>query len=88
MCSDQTVRRLAAEDFPVLRSATKSNETFLALVEAIHPGAFDGADVDEYVLAAVIRLDEAVAFLAVEPLYGSLRHVILLSKCVYERSRF
>ena len=26
--SDQTVRRLAAEDFPVLRSATTSNETF------------------------------------------------------------
>src|SRR5215471_15256472 len=61
---------------------------FLTLVEAIHPGAFDSADVDEYVLAAIIRLDEAVAFLAVEPLYGSLRHVILLSKCVYERSRF
>jgi len=61
---------------------------FLALVQAVHPGTFDSADVNEYVPATVIRLDEAVAFLAVEPLYGSLRHVILLSKCVYERSRF
>ena len=60
---------------------------FLSLVEAAHPGAFDSADVDEYVLAAVIWLDEAEAFLAVEPLYGSLRHVSLLSS-VYKRSRF
>jgi hypothetical protein len=60
---------------------------FLSLVEAAHPGAFDSADVDEHVLAAVIWLDEAEALLAVEPLYGSLRHVSLLSS-VYERSRF
>jgi hypothetical protein len=31
----------------------------------------------EDILAAVIRLDEAKAFLAVEPLYGSLRHETL-----------
>jgi hypothetical protein len=43
--------------------------------------------VDEHVLAAVIRLDEAEALLAVEPLYGSSSHVSLLSS-VYERSRF
>jgi hypothetical protein len=43
--------------------------------------------VDEHILAAVIRLDKAEAPLAVEPLYGSLRHVSLLSS-VYERSRF
>ena len=51
----------------------------LSLVQAVHPGAFDGADVDEYILAAVIRLDETKAFLAVEPLYDSLRHKTLLS---------
>jgi hypothetical protein len=46
-------------------------------------GPFHSADVDEHVLAAVIRLDEPEAFLAVEPLYGSLRHVTLLSSvCV------
>src|SRR5215472_16181106 len=40
---------------------------FLSLVETVHPGAFDSADVDEYVFAAVIRLNEAEALLAVEP---------------------
>jgi hypothetical protein len=58
---------------------------FLSLVEAAHPGAFDSADVDEHVLAAVIRLDEAEALLAVEPLYGSLRHVnVSLLSSVYK----
>jgi hypothetical protein len=35
--------------------------------------------VHENILAAVIRLDEAEAFLAIEPLYGSLCHISLLS---------
>ena len=52
---------------------------FLSLVQAVHAGTLNGADVDENVLAAVIRLDEAKAFLAVEPLHGSLRHETLLS---------
>jgi hypothetical protein len=30
--------------------------------------------VDEGVLAAVVRLDEAEAFFGIKPLYGSLRH--------------
>jgi hypothetical protein len=34
--------------------------------------------VHEDILATAIRLDETVAFLAVEPLYDSLRHVTLL----------
>jgi hypothetical protein len=41
--------------------------------------AFDRADVHEDILAAVIRLDETEAFLAVEPLHGSFRHIALLS---------
>ena len=44
---------------------------FLSLVEAVHPGAFDRADVDKNVLAAIIRLDEAEALLAVKPFHGS-----------------
>ena len=39
----------------------------LSLVERVDAGLFDGADMDEDVLAAVIRLDEAVALLGVEP---------------------
>jgi len=46
----------------------------LSLVEGMHTGAFDGADVHEDILAAVVRLDKAEAFLAIEPLHGSLRH--------------
>jgi len=33
---------------------------------------------DEDVLAAIVRLNEAKAFLAIEPLHGSLRHRMIL----------
>jgi len=60
---------------------------FLPLVEAVHAGALDGADVHEHILAAVFRLDETKAFLAVEPLHGSLRHETLLSGMCLEGPR-
>jgi hypothetical protein len=47
---------------------------FLAVVEATQAGSFNGADVDENVLAAVIRLDEAVAFGGVEPFNSTGSH--------------
>jgi hypothetical protein len=47
----------------------------LSFVEAMHPGAFDSTDVHEHILAAVIRLDEAEAFLAIKPFYRALRHM-------------
>jgi hypothetical protein len=59
----------------------------LSLVEPRHSGSFDRADVDEDVLAAVIRLDEAEAFLAIEPLHGSLRHLAFLSVTCVIRPR-
>jgi hypothetical protein len=46
-------------------------------------GTLDGTDVDEYILAAVSRLNEAKCLLAVEPLYGSSWHVAFLSQIVY-----
>jgi hypothetical protein len=49
---------------------------FLSLVEGTHTSAFDRADVHEDILAAVIRLDKAEAFLVVEELHGSLGHMI------------
>jgi putative tryptophan/tyrosine transport system substrate-binding protein len=49
----------------------------LSLIEAVHSRAFDRADMDEDVLAAIVRLNEAKAFLAIEPLHGSLRHETL-----------
>ena len=53
----------------------------LSLVEAIHSSPFDRADMDEHILAAVSRLNEAISLLAVEPLYSSLRHKIRFSVC-------
>ena len=38
-------------------------------------GAFDGGDVDEDVLAARFRLDEAEAFLRIEKFHGAVGHI-------------
>src|ERR1700730_14111993 len=58
----------------VLRAAHDFERDFLTLVQRVETRAFDGADMDEHVLAAVIRLNEAVAFLRIKPLYGALAH--------------
>src|SRR5262249_46034439 len=54
---------------------------FLSLIKSIHSSAFDGADMDENILAAVTRLNEAKSLFAIEPLHGSLCHKIFLSDC-------
>src|SRR5688572_4234442 len=46
----------------------------LALVEGAQASAFDRADVNEDVLAAILRLNETEALLAVEPLNGARAH--------------
>src|SRR3954462_8174906 len=45
--------------------------TFREAAESLH---LDGGVVDEHVLAAAIRRDEAVALRVVEPLHGTCRH--------------
>ena len=52
---------------------------FLSLVEDTHASAFDRADVHEDILAAIIRLDKAEAFLVIKELHGSFCHIALLS---------
>src|SRR6478609_10547650 len=47
----------------------------LTIIEAGQTGALDGADVNEHILAAIVRLNEAVALLTVEPLHGTCRHL-------------
>src|SRR5471032_3523635 len=47
---------------------------FLALVQAVHSRALDGADMDEHILAAVGRLDESETLGGVEPLHGACGH--------------
>ena len=74
----QTIRRRLAG--PLIGNNLERN--LLPLDEATYPGAFHRADMHEHVLAAIIGLDKTEAFLTVKPLYGSLRHVTLLSKAV------
>src|SRR6185437_15772313 len=58
-----------------------------ALVQAVQARALDRADVDECVLATIVRLDEAVALGSVEPLYGSRSHGNCLSRHIVRRPR-
>ena len=51
----------------------------LAFIEATKSGALDGADMDEDVPIASVRLNEAEAFLAVKPFYCSRDHEVLSS---------
>ena len=65
----------------------------LSLIEDTHASAFDRADVHEDILAAIIRLNEAEAFLVIEPLHGSFCHIALLFRygcnvAARQRSRF
>jgi hypothetical protein len=46
----------------------------LSFAKAVHAGALDCADMHEYVFAAIIRLNESEALLAVEPFHCSLCH--------------
>jgi hypothetical protein len=46
----------------------------LSFDQMIEASLFDGADMDECILAAIIRLDEAEALRRVKPFHGSHRH--------------
>ena len=46
----------------------------LAFVQCAKAGTFNRRDVNEHILPAFLRLDEAIAFRRIEPLYGALRH--------------
>src|SRR5688572_6754104 len=54
---------------------------FLRFVEGRQTSAFDGADMHEHILRAVIRLDEAEALLGIEPFNFAGRHRVNLSSC-------
>jgi hypothetical protein len=55
----------------------------LSLVERAQAGTFDRTNVNEDILAAVVRLNEAKTFLAVEPLYSARTHENFLSLAVH-----
>src|SRR5690349_24947714 len=52
----------------------------LAFTQSSKSGAFDSTDVNEHVVTAVIRLDKAITFGRVKPLYGSHAHGIVPSQ--------
>jgi len=60
----------------------------LAFAQSPKSGSFDGADVHKHVVAAVIRLNEAIAFGSVKPLYGSHAHGIVPSQDRYSKTHF
>src|SRR6266849_1828595 len=60
-----------------LRIRHNVERDLLPLIEAAHPCALDLLDVHEDILAAVIWLDESVAFVWIEPLHDSLRHMLV-----------
>src|SRR5690349_4089730 len=65
--------------FATARVADDLERNLLAFRETADPGALDGGNVDEHVLRAIIRLNEAVALGAVEPFHGASGHMSLPS---------
>jgi hypothetical protein len=48
----------------------------LSLIQCAETGSFDGADMDENVLRAILWLNETEAFLVVKPLYSTFIHKV------------
>ena len=69
----QAARRFSAADLPIRRSATMSKLTFCPSLTC-SCRAFNRADMNKDVTAAVGELNEAEALLAVKPLHSSCIH--------------
>jgi hypothetical protein len=50
----------------------------VTLIEGAQASALDGGDVNEHILAAVVRLNKPKALGPIEPLYHACRHFNLL----------
>jgi hypothetical protein len=61
---------------------------FLTIGERAQASAFDGRDMNKHIRAAVIRLNKAEAFGAVEPLYSARSHNDFLSIVEFARKYF
>lgn len=66
----QLIGRLLAGPFVL----SKLVADLLAFVQITDASAFNCADMDENVLSAIIRLNEAEAFLRIKPFYGAGAH--------------
>jgi hypothetical protein len=56
----------------------------LPFIQARQAGPFDGRDVNEDVIAAVLGLDEPVSRSRIEPLHRAARHRSSVSKIIFE----
>ena len=72
-CNPDTLRLHRARSADPLIAHDFETES-LALIQAGHSCAFDGAYTDQHVNSAVVRLDETIALRDVEPLDGSNCH--------------
>ena len=79
LCLKTDLDRLQVGGKRTITTACQIVADFLAFIQAVHSSLLDGGDVNEYVLTAIIRLDEAETLLGVEPFYGTGSHGILLS---------
>src|SRR6267378_8400477 len=72
---------------PAIRDDFERN--LLPLVEGAHPCTFDRADMDEDILAALVRLNKAKTLLVVKPLHCSRSHGRSSFKyvCIWDRTK-
>jgi hypothetical protein len=63
----------------MLPTAIFTGAVIFLLGETAHTGALQSCGVDKYVLAAIVRLDEAEALLTIVELYGARVHGDILS---------
>jgi hypothetical protein len=62
---------------PTLLTALDIEADPLALAQIGHPGTLDGGNVDEDILGAPFRLNEAISLLGAEPFHRAVRHGVL-----------
>jgi hypothetical protein len=72
--------QIVSSELAILWVGNKVESDLLPLVKILHPRTLDRPHMDEDILAAIIGLDESIAFLTAEPLHRAfLCHVLCLS---------
>jgi hypothetical protein len=75
LCFGSRCAQIACRGLACFAISNEIEKDPLSLVEATHAGAFNSADMNEDVLAAVVWLNESKALMAIEPLHGSFCHI-------------
>lgn len=64
--------------FAIFGVTLKIKIDLLPLFESTHSGAFNGADMDEYISIPIIQLNETKTSLIAKPLHGSSNLLLIL----------